>query len=62
LTSFALKLQYVAHRLAFLAQIVMSPGQAVVIVLLVQAVLNNNLTKLDKLIKDGMPVDSRCKV
>jgi hypothetical protein len=37
-------------------------GQAVVIVLLLQAVLNNNLTKLDKLIKDGMPVDSRCKV
>ncbi len=37
-------------------------GQAVVIVLLLQAVLNNNLTKLDKLIKDGMPVDSRCTV
>jgi hypothetical protein len=31
-------------------------------VLLLQAVLNNNLTKLDKLIKDGMPVDSRCTV
>ncbi len=38
----------------------MKSHTGILLLYIMQAVLNNNLGKLEKLIKDGMPVDSRC--